>query len=131
MIACTLSAGRRDLAGQHGAGGPGAFLRGIRNSRSLSSNRTAARTADNSDVSGITAAIKMRPRVEIKESGSGRGSVETFPSGAKVVKDDIGRVQEIVSDRGVCVVLGYDEKGPSLLVCSSRSPVEWCTPRAK
>ncbi|MBP6746835.1 hypothetical protein KA344_16470 [bacterium] len=103
--------GRRDLAGQHGAGGPGAFLRGIRNSRSLSSNRTAARTADNSDVSGITAAIKMRPRVEIKESGSGRGSVETFPSGAKVVKDDIGRVQEIVSDRGVCVVLGYDDKG--------------------
>ncbi len=94
--------GRRDLAGQHGAGGPGAFLRGIRNSRSLKNS---------SDSSAITAAIKMRPRVEIKDNGSGRGSVETFPSGAKVVKDDIGRVQEIVSDRGVCVVLGYDAKG--------------------
>lgn len=94
--------GRRELAGQHGAGGPGAFLRGIRNSRSLKNN---------SDSSGITASVKMRPRVEIKDSGSGRGSVETFPSGAKVVKDDIGRVQEIVSDRGVCVVLRYDEKG--------------------
>ena len=94
--------GRRALAGQHGAGGPGAFLRGIRNSRSLKNS---------TDSSGITAAIKMRPRVEIKDSGSGRGSVETFPSGAKVVKDDIGRVQEIVSDRGVCVVLGYDDKG--------------------
>ncbi|MFA7336525.1 MAG: hypothetical protein WC028_07040 [Candidatus Obscuribacterales bacterium] len=103
--------GRRELAGQHGAGGPGAFLRGIRNSRSLSNNRNGDRTIEGSDASGITAAIKMRPRVEIKESGSGRGSVETFPSGAKVVKDDIGRVQEIVSDRGVCVVLGYDDKG--------------------
>ncbi|MBP9810961.1 hypothetical protein KBF38_21845 [bacterium] len=99
--------GRRDLAGQHGAGGPGAFLRGIRNSRSLSNNRMS----DTSDSSGITAAVKMRPRVEIKDSGNGRGSVETFPSGAKVVKDDIGRVQEIVSERGVCVVLGYDDKG--------------------
>lgn len=99
--------GRRELAGQHGAGGPGAFLRGIRNSRSLANNRSA----DSSDSTGITASIKMRPRVEIKENGSGRGSIETFPSGAKVVKDDIGRVQEIVSDRGVCVVLRYDEKG--------------------
>lgn len=98
--------GRREVAGQHGAGGPGAFLRGIRNSRSLTNKRVA-----DSPESGITASIKMRPRVEIKESSSGRGSVETFPSGAKVVKDDIGRVQEIVSDRGVCVVLGYDEKG--------------------
>lgn len=99
--------GRREVAGQHGAGGPGAFLRGIRNTRSLASNRNT----DSSDSTGITASIKMRPRVEIKENGSSRGSIETFPSGAKVIKDDIGRVQEIVSDRGICVVLRYDEKG--------------------
>ena len=99
--------GRREVAGQHGAGGPGGFLRSIRNSRSMNSNRMA----EDSESSGITASIKMRPRVEIKDSGNGRCTVETFPSGAKVVKDDIGRVQEIVSDRGICVVLGYDEKG--------------------
>ncbi|CAN5368274.1 hypothetical protein BH11CYA1_BH11CYA1_30340 [soil metagenome] len=99
--------GRREAAGHHGAGGPGGFLRSIRNSRSLGNNRMA----DDSDISGITASIKMRPRVEIRDGGNGRCSVETFPSGAKVVKDDIGRVQEIVSERGICVVLGYDEKG--------------------
>lgn len=101
--------GRREVSGEHGPGGPGAFLRGLR-ARAKKSAPSAATPADND--SAIPMALRMRPKVEIKENGAARGErVETFPNGARVVKDAVGRVREITSDRGICVTLRYDDKG--------------------
>jgi len=98
----------RHLHTKRGPGGPGAYLRSLR--------QNAAKKIDDADL-GINAALKMRPLVEMKALSGARSNrhngerVETFPNGARVVKDSIGRVQEIVSERGVSVTLRYDEKG--------------------
>ncbi len=105
--------GRREVAGDHGPGGPGGFL------RSLRSNAARVNNANNrNETETMAALLKTRPRIEMKAlSGANKGNrqsgerVETFANGSRVVKDSIGRVQEIVSERGVSVVLRYDEKG--------------------
>jgi len=104
--------GRREVAGDHGPGGPGGFLRSLRSNAARNNNQN-----NRDETEAMAALLKTRPQIELRAVGGANGNrhrgerVETFANGSRVVKDSIGRVQEIVSDRGVSVVLRYDEKG--------------------
>lgn len=85
-------------------------------SQSLGLNRRQEldRTSD------LLSHLRKRSTASARESGNGRVQVsqgryghriETFSNGAMLVKDDRGRVVEVVSERGVTINLSYDAKG--------------------
>ncbi|MBS1996522.1 MAG: RHS repeat protein [Cyanobacteria bacterium SZAS LIN-2] len=91
---------QREIEGAHGAGGPGAYLRSLR--REVEGVRGPS--AQKIDLS------RCGSPVEVTEEASG-SRVETFPTGARVFKDGIGHVREIVSAGGVTVTFKYDDQG--------------------
>jgi hypothetical protein len=99
---------RRELEGAHGPGGPGAYLRSLRNLASegskLDNRLSGAGAKQNQEISRCGSPVTVT-----EEAGGSR--VETFPTGARVLKDGLGHVREIVSAGGVTVVFKYDDKG--------------------
>jgi len=89
------------------AGGPGAYLRSLRKVAEQSQANLGAGDGVQSENKNIS---RCGSPVEVTEEASG-SRVETFPSGAKVFKDGLGHVREIVSAGGVTVVFKYDDHG--------------------
>ena len=90
---------QREIDGAHGPGGPGAYLRSLRKEVDKTNSPDGK-----SDLS------RCGSPVEVTEEASG-SRVETFPTGARVLKDGVGHVREIVSAGGVTVTFKYDDHG--------------------
>lgn len=97
-----------------GVEGPEAYLRSLRErneNRSRGKNRAGDGAADDSrELNSGVVSMRLKPRIEIAPEGRGE-RIETYPNGAKVIKDSLGRVQEIRSEKGIAVALNYDDKG--------------------
>ncbi len=103
---------QREIEGRPGAapGGPGAYLRRLRHEVEKASTPQDMFGGDGvSDRSGVRIS-RCGAQVEVREEASG-SRVETFPSGARVFKDGLGHVREIVSAGGVTVSFKYNEQG--------------------
>lgn len=110
-------------------GGPEAYLRSLRQrAKPGESNPARRRDSAKSNAKGDSTgplvagrgdyavsgpvAVRFKPRVTVEIAANGRGErIETYPNGARVIKDSVGRVHEIVSEKGISVLLSYDDKG--------------------
>ncbi|MBU6453890.1 MAG: hypothetical protein KGS72_19075 [Cyanobacteria bacterium REEB67] len=96
---------QREIDGAHGEGGPGAYLRSLR-----ALQQGAERSAKNISADSKQSLSRCGSPVQVTEEAGG-SRVETFPTGARVLKDGLGHVREIVSAGGVTVMFKYDDKG--------------------
>lgn len=106
----------RERAGLRG-GGPETYLKNLRkrlgggtvgnSGAGLKPERAVV--AQSRDLGGPVS-IRLKPRLEITQNARGE-RIETYPNGASVIKDALGRVCEIISEKGISVLLSYDEKG--------------------
>ena len=95
------------------AGGPGAYLRSLRNLR-MPGGQSDSQNSDQQQKAQAPGAQEVHSRcgspVQVTDEASG-SRTETFPTGARVLKDGLGHVREIVSAGGVTVMFKYDDKG--------------------
>lgn len=106
----------RERAGLRG-GGPETYLKNLRKRLAGGTVGTSgtglkperAVVAQSRELGGPVA-IRLKPRLEITQNARGE-RIETYPNGASVIKDALGRVCEIISEKGISVLLSYDEKG--------------------
>jgi hypothetical protein len=119
---------QREIEGAHesvaGPSGPGAYLRSLRKiadkaqgpqnkggqPESRISSSSSPSSHANSNSNSPSKISRCGSPVEVTEEASG-SRIETFPTGARVFKDGLGHVREIVSAGGVTVVFKYDDHG--------------------
>jgi hypothetical protein len=103
---------QKEIDGGHqqngGPSGPGAYLRRLR--REVDTAHGPQDKDGHSESHTSSKISRCGAQVEVTEEAGG-SRVETFPSGAKILKDGLGHVREIVSAGGVTVIFKYNDQG--------------------